>query len=174
MYGGSMVGPWWLGLGMEYWPEDGATDAAWHDGLAVVIARVGVYSYDLGSKTPSPNPIWRVMANGPVSGYAWVNMDGKPGKELVLCRQDGFVDVLDRSGQLVRSWPVGARATCVCAWDKGDAAIAVGIGDAIVFYDQDGKEVSRVAAPAEKLTVLQVGGQPMLVASGNGRSAAFH
>jgi hypothetical protein len=136
---------------------------------------VGIYSYDLGSPKPSPKPIWKVIANGPNSGYAWVDMDGKPGMELVTCRQDGFVDVIDRSGKVVQSWPVGERAYSVCAWDKGGAAIAVATGNAIVFFDSQGKEVSRVAAPARKLAVLQgSGGQRTLVAASPGHVMAFH
>jgi hypothetical protein len=173
--GGSMEGPWWLGLGMEFWPEDGAKDKAWHDGLAVVIARACVYSYDIGSPTPSPKPIWKVIANGPNSGYAWVDMDGKPGMELVICRQDGFVDVLDRSGKVVQSWPVGGRAYDVCAWNKSGGAVAVAMGDAIVFFDRQGKELSRIAAPARKLAVLHgSGNEQMLIAAAPGHVMAIH
>jgi hypothetical protein len=185
MYGGSMEGPWWLSYGMEYWPEDGApADAAsadgtsaegnWRDGMAVVIARAGIYAYDLGSKTPANKPIWRVMANGPISGYAWANMDGKPGMELVVCRQDGFVDVLDRGGKVIQSWPVGAAAHSVCRWDKGGAALAVATGDAVIFYDTNGKEISRVATPAQKLIVLHDGQQQILIAAAPGHTTAFH
>jgi len=174
MFGGTMEGPWWLGLGMEYWPETQASDDSWRDGLAVVVARLGVYGYDLGKKTVANSPLWKVIANGPISGYAWADMDGKPGLELVVCRQDGFVDVLDRSGKVIQSWPVGGAAYALCTWTKAGAAVAVATGDAVVFFDAQGKELSRVAAPARKLTVLRNADGPILIAAGQGRTAAFH
>jgi hypothetical protein len=171
--GGSMTGPWWLSYGMEYWPEDDAPDAQWHNGLAVVIARVGVYAYDLGSKVPSSKPIWTVMDNGPISGYAWAEMDGKPGLELVVCRQDGFMDVVNRSGQVIQSWPVGAPAYSICRWNKDGAALAVATGDAVVFYDAQGKPISRVNVAARKLLVLKDGPQQTLIVAAPGHTAAF-
>ena len=173
MPGGSMDGPWWLGLGMEFWPEDQAPDDTWRDGLAVVVARAGVYAYDLGSEKTARSPLWKVIANGPISGYAWADMNGQPGLELVVCRRDGFVDVLDRGGNVIGSWPVGAAAHGVSRWDKGGAVIAVAVGDAVVFYDAEGKELSRVAAPAEKILSLRDGQERVLITAAPGRTAAF-
>jgi hypothetical protein len=158
---------------MEFWPEDDAPDDTWRDGLAVVVARMGVYAYDLGSKLPKSST-WESIANGPISGYAWANMDGKPGLELVVCRQDGFVDVFDRAGKLLRSWPTGSRNFSVCTWNKSGASVTVGTGDAVIFYDAQGNELSRASAPARKLIVLRDGRRQILVAAGDGRTVAFH
>ena len=49
-----------------------------------------------------------------------------------------------------------------------EAVLGLAIGEAVVFYDASGKEVGRVAAPADKLIVLHDGQQQTLIATGAG------
>jgi len=158
--GGGLGCYWWLGLGFEFWPEADAPKQ-WRDGLAVFVARAGVNAYDLGATEPATR--WSLPANGPISAYAFANMDGVAGKELVLGRLDGFVDVVDRSGKVIDSWPVRAPVKDLCAWHSAKAVIAVATGESLCFYNRDGKEAGRMPLAAEKLAVLRSGERLLLI-----------
>jgi len=163
--GGRLGGFWWLGLGFEYWPEEGAPDSPeWMDGLAVFIARAGVSAYSLGNETPSTR--WSVPASGPISSYAFADLDGRPGQELVLGRLDGFIEVMDREGNVIRTWPTRGPVSDLCAWKAGPTVIAAAMSDHVRFYRGDGGEAGRVALSAERLTTLRAGGISLLICAG--------
>ena len=159
---------WWLGLGLEFWPEAGAENSSWRDGLAVFVARAGVNAYGLGDRVPAKR--WDAPASGPISSYAFVDVAKGSGKELVLGRLDGFIDVLDRNGKLARSWATQGPVKDLCGWGSG---LAVAVGDSVRFYRRDGSEVGRVSFRAERLVTLRTTKSQVLVAAGDGKIGAW-
>lgn len=154
---------WWLGLGFEFWPE--IQDETWRDGLAAFIARAGVNAYDLAAEEPSER--WRVPLNGPASCYAFADVDGSPGAELVLGRLDGFIHVIDRDGTVCSTWPTGTPVKSLAPFRAGRVVVAAGTGDGIRLYGGDGTVVRHDPRPVEHVAVLRDADAQRLISVGN-------
>ena len=168
--GGSFGCYWWLGLGLEFWPE--IDDPAWQDGLAVFIARAGVNAYGFGDEDPSRR--WNLPANGPISAYAFADMDNVAGAELVLARLDGFIHVVNRDGEVLRTWATGGPVHDLVAFTADDTVIAAAMNDSVRFYGRNAGELGRTAIAAQRLAVLRSGEQYVLIcATSDGRIVAI-
>ncbi len=127
----------------------------------LLITEMGTTMYD----PRSGKRLWQVPG-GTVAAYARADLEGNGRSQLLLAKREGFLEVVDPDGTVRASWPVGEPIRDMTVWPhNGKSRVALATPFGLVILNDKGVQTHRVPGDHQRLTVVRVGNENLLISA---------